>query len=264
MFAKKEHPLVNGKPIRFRALQQLGWTGIAAVFGVGSIAGIYWVLLQQRYGGTAAHPDSLKIWWDDGMGFIHSPNWPKYRHGVRDNGEPETWALVGGVLLGAANVHAKRLPLKLVPFAAVVLLAFIVAFAVGITWVTDFGPGSKVSDIFSWQQLVLGFLAGRVLHLMWKPVGASIRYYMVTRSLRNGVTPLWVALPLRPPAWRELWQQLKDSGIVKVETVAQAQKHRAVRIVTALGIFLFVVIAIIGILAKYFVAHGVNIPGMTS
>jgi hypothetical protein len=263
MFTKKTHPLVQGKPIRFRFFQQLGWTGVAAFFGVGFIAGLYWLGLQQHYPflpGTG----SAKLWWDSGMGIIHSPMWPAYRHGVRDNGEPETWALVGGVLLGAASVNAKRIPLKLVPVAALVLLAFIVAFATGITWVTDFGPLKNWSDIFSWQQLLLGVIAGRILHYMWKPVGASIRYHMVTSSLRKGIVPLWVTLPLRPPAWRELWQQLKDAGTIKVETTAQAEKHRAVRVMTSLGIFLFVVIAIVGILAKYAVGHGISIPGMTS
>lgn len=270
MVLNRKHSLVQGKPIRFRFFQVLCWTGIAGLLGVGFIAGLYWWVLQQKY--PFAGGASLKNWWDGtgawahkgGMGFIRSAKWPAYRHGIRDNGEPETWALVGGVLLGSATVSQLRIPLKLVPVAAMVLLCCILSAALGLTWLTDFGPLSKVSDIFSWQQLILGFLAGQVLHRLWKPVGATIRYHMVSRSLRNGTVPLWVALPLRPPPWRELWQELKDSGTVKAETAAQAQKHRGMRFAVSLGIFLFVVIAITGLLAKFIIAHGGHVPGMTS
>ena len=270
MRKKKERPLVNGKPIRFRLFQVLCWTGIAGLLGVGFIAGLYWWVLEQKYpvfGGV-----SLKQWWDGtgpwahsgGMGFIRSPKWPNYRHGLRDNGQPETWALVGGILLGAATVKQVRIPLKLVPVASFVMLCCILAAALGLTWLTDFGPLSKVSDIFSWQQLVLGFATGQILHRLWKPVGATIRYHMVSRPLRKGIVPLWVTLPLRPPPWRELFQELKDSGKIQPETTAQQRKHRWTRFVISFGIFLFVIIAITGLLAKYVIAHGGHIPGMTS
>jgi len=258
---KKKHPLVNGKPIRFRFAQNLGWRVMAAALGVGCIAGIYWIFLQQHYPFLPGS-GSLKLWWDNGMnGLIRSLQWPKYRHGLRDDGEPEAWALVGGVLLGSASVNARRIPVKLIPVAMLIMLCCILAIAVGITWVTDFGPFSNVSDIFSWQQIVLGFLAGQVLHLLWKPVGATIRYQVVSRSVRYNTIPLWVRLPLLPPAWREMWSELKQdtAGMPAKE---RTDRFRQSRVLIPLGILVFLAVSVTGLLAKYAVAHGVHIPGM--
>ena len=263
MSAKKEYPLVNGHKIHFRKTQQVIWIGLSIALGSGFIAGLYWFGLQQHYpflpgSGTA------KIWWDNGMGIIRSGNWPDYRHGVRDGGEPAAWTLIGATILGKVKMNTKPLSLGWLFVAPVILLAGIIAGTVGITWVTHFGPLSHVSDALSWQQIVLGIILGRLLHLLWAPIGNTVRYHIIARGLVGG-TPLWVHFPLLPPRWREAWAELKaDPAQCKVALKAHGEQHKVMRLVIPLAVLIFLFVAIVGNLAKYGVAHGANIPGMTS
>ena len=97
---KKVHPLlISGKHVKFRRSQQLIWTVLAGLLGVGFIAGLYWLILQQHYPFMPGS-GSLKLFWDNGLnGLIRSPEWANYRHGIRDNGEPEFWAMIGAMLV---------------------------------------------------------------------------------------------------------------------------------------------------------------------
>jgi hypothetical protein len=251
-------PLVLGKPVRFRRLQQLIWVGMSVLLGAGLVAGLYWLGLQQDYRHLGLPFGSAKNWWDSGMGFIHSGRWADYRHGIRDGGEPAAWTMVGATLLGKARASARLLPLWLLPIAVVVLLAAIIAGTLGITWLTWFGPLSHVGDAFSWQQLVLGVILGRILHYSFAPVGATVRYHIVAHSaLGSGGVPLWVREPLMPPAWRELWCKLRG----RAETT-NAKGGTLIRVLVIVGVIAFVFIAIVGNLAKYAVAHGLHIPVM--
>lgn len=277
---KKQRPLVNGKPIRFRLFQQLGWTGMSALFGVGFVAGLYWLLLQQKYpfyGGV-----SLKNWWDGtgawahsgGMGFIRSPHWPDYRRAIRNNGEPAAWSMVGSIILGKARIPAlgKR-PFQLPTWALIamtfLMFALIIAGATGIAWLTVLGPPSRWSDIFSWQEIVFGLIFGQLLHRLFaSPVGVTIRNRVIYRSVVTGRQPLWVTYPLAPPAWREMWSALdaRDTN----PTLAKEDRRGLKRFIPPAKVLVpamlavFVVVAIIGDLAKFAVAHGASIPGMTS
>jgi hypothetical protein len=256
-----KHPLVLGKKIHFRREQMILWIGLSVVLGSGFIAGLYWLVLQQRYPFLPGS-GSLKNWWDNGMGIIKSGNWPAYRHGIRDGGEPTAWTLIGATILGKVKMDGRLLPLKSLIIAPVILFALIIAGTVGITWITHFGPLSHVSDTLSWQQILLGVILGRLLHLLWKPIGNTVRYHIIARGC-TGAVPLWVRLPLMPPPWREAWAELKaDPARCKVVLREHGEQHKSLRWAVPLAVFLFLVIAIIGNLAKYVIAHGGHVPGM--
>lgn len=277
MLKKKEHPLVNGHPIRFRLFQQLGWTGMSALFGVGFVAGVYWLFFQQKYGGA-----SLKNWWDGegawahsgGMGFIRSPHWADYRHAIRDNGEPAAWSMVGSIILGKARIPAPgKRPFQLPTWALIamtfLMFVMIIAGATGIAWLTVLGPLSKVSDIFSWQQLLLGVVFGQLLHRLFAaPVGITIRNRIIYRSVVTGRQPLWVKGPFAPPAWREMWSELdrRDTNPTLAKEDRRGLKRfiPPAKVLVPAMVLVFVVVAVIGDLAKFIVAHGGHVPGMTS
>ena len=264
---KKARPLLpSGHPVRSRKGQQLIWQGLAALFGVGFVAGLYWLGLQQDWHnvfGFLPKGTSAKTWWDNGMGFIHSRDWSNgiWRHGLRDKAEPIAWAIAGGILLGSSKSrYIIRLPLLIASF--ITMFALVVAAALFITWFTFFGPARHLSG--QWQNLVgigVGLLAGQALHRLWIPVANCIRYQLISLSQhRSTAAPLWVILPIAPPGWREMWTDLKNEGVTPAKLKAEAG-HKA-RYIVPLLVLLFLFIAIVGDLAKYGVARGVHIPVM--
>lgn len=273
MFAKKKYPpLVSGRPVKFRRFQQLIWVGMSALLGAGFIAGLYYLGFQEDYHNlipSLPKGTSAKTWWDSGMGFIHSAHWPDDRHALRNLGEPALWVMVGATLLGKARTHPRfLLPPWALVLAPLVLLVMLIAGAVGIAWVTVQGPLSHVSNIFSWQDLVLGGLLGQVLHRFWSPIGSTIRYLVVARAVRTGRTPLWVTLPLMPPAWREMYSELdrEDTNppLPKEKRTGLKRLVPPQRVLVPVMLLVFTVIAVVGNLAKYVIAHGGHVPGMTS
>lgn len=265
---KKIYPLVNGKPIRLRGFQQLIWLAVSIALGAGFFAGLYWLGLQQNWHNIfpfLPRTASAKAWWDGGMGFIRNKNWTNgiYRHGVRDNAEPTLWIMVGATLLGKASRRRYVLPGWVLIIAPLLLFALIIAGSLLITWFHNFGPGKHLPDPFSLQTIILAAALGRLLHFAWAPIGNSVRYHVVTRSLRKNTTPLWVSLPLLPPTWREMWADLKAQGKVLADARAEKKQGRDFhqsRIIIPLMLFAFLVIAIVGDLAKWAFAHGVHVP----
>ncbi len=263
---RKARPLLpSGHPVRFRLIQKLGWTGVAALLGVGFIAGLYWYVLQQDWHNILPFlpkGTSAKTWWDDGMGFITSPNWRNgvWRHGVRDKAEPEAWAIVGGILLGSSYKSRRVIKLPYLALGALVMFALVVLGALFITWFTNFGPGKHMPNQYQLQDILLGLIVGHVLHYLWMPMANSIRYQVVSLSLhRTAAVPLWVSLPIAPPGWREMWAQLKADGVTPA-TLEKEDKHKQSRYLVPLAVLVFLVIAVTGCLAKYAFAHGAHIP----
>lgn len=262
---KKEYPaLISGRPIRFRFTQKLMWIGLAAALGIGFIAGLYWFGFQQDYHNIfpfLPKGTSLKAWWDGGMGFIHSENWKNglWRHGVRDKAQPEEWALVGSVLLGATLPRRPVGTVWLV-LGGLVMFALVIVGALGITWVTYFGPVKHLSA--GWQNIAgigVGLLVGRVLHYLWLPLANSIRYHLTRNAGKSGITPLWVTFPLAPPAWRESWSELKRRGEVKLRAQEKKDGFKPSRILVPAAVLVFLVISATGLLAKYGFAHGLHV-----
>lgn len=255
-----ETALIRGKPIAHRREQQAIWTGIAAVFGVGAMAGLYWWLLQQHYPFFPGS-GSLKLWWDNGMGIIHGKSWALYyRHGLRDKAEPLAWILIGGTILGKMNVKKKPLPLWLVVPGVIIMLALIVVCALGITWLVQVGP-LKNYNYQHLTEIALGVGIGRLLHFAWAPIGGTIRYHIVARTaLGDGPMPLWVRYPLMPPAWREGWAEMRAK---RAEVKAEAGDHRETyvlaKILVPLAILAFLFLGVTGDIAKEAIPHGLNL-----
>ena len=263
---KKVHPVLytTGEPIKLRGTQKLLWRVVAALLGVGIVAGLYWYGLQQDYHNIfpfLPKGTSLKAWWDNGMGFITSQNWSNgvWRHGVRDKAEPEMWAIVGGILFGA-TLPGKPLRLIWVGLASVLMLILVILGALGITWFTVFGPGKHLPDPFHLQDIILGLLVGQSLHFLWMPVASSIRYHLTRSAGASGGIPLWVTLPLAPPGMREGWSELKRSGKLRVKVTDKADRFKQSRFIVPVIALLLLIIAVTGDLAKYGFAHGLHVP----
>jgi len=264
--ARKTHPkLPSGHPIHFRRTQKLIWTALAGILGVGFIAGLYYLGLQLDWHNVfpfLPKGTTAKNWWDGGMGIIHDKDWDIWRHGVRDKAEPEAWAIIGGILLGSSYKSRHVIKWPLLAFGGLVMFALVIAGALFITWATYFGPVKHLNP--QWQNLAgiaLGFAVGHVLHYMWMPMANSIRYQLVSFSLaRTTSTPLWVALPVAPPGWREMYAQLKADGVTPDTMKAAKNNHKQSRWLVPLAALLFLLVAVVGILAKYPIAHGVAIP----
>jgi hypothetical protein len=256
-----KYPLVLGKPIRHRREQQLAWVGGSILLGAGLIAGFYWIFLQQDYRNLGLPWGSAKAWWDGGMGIFHTPDWAAYRHGIRDNGEPETWTIIGAALLGKTPKRTWLFPRWAFGLALTVLFAVIIGCAAGLTWLTAFGPLGH-GGFLVLKQLILGMIAGRIIHYAWAPFGASIRYYIVASSASNaGPAPLWVRYPLMPPTWREQWSVTRARATAASDG-EQERPSLALKILIPSWVALAVLIAIVGLLAKYPVANGIHIPVM--
>lgn len=270
---KKVYPVLpSGHHIRFRRTQKLSWGLMAGVLGVGFVAGLYFIGLQLDWHNIfpfLPRGTSAKAWWDGGMGFIHNKDWANgiWRHGVRDKAEPEAWAIVGGILLGSSYKSRHIIKVPFLILGGLFMFAAVIAGALFITWMTYFGPIKHLDT--QWQNIagiVLGFAVGHALHYMWMPMANSIRYQLVSLSLhRTTATPTWVALPIAPPGWREMWAQLKADGVGPKSLKAAAEaakenKHKQSRYLVPLGVLVFLLIAVVGILAKYPIAHGVAIP----
>lgn len=271
---KKEYkyPLVNGHKIHFRKVQMTLWGVILGLLlGAAFIAGLYWLGLQQNWGGSAAHPISLKEWWDAGMGFIHSGNWDLYRHSIRNQIEPAAGTiLVLSFLFGVkANAKQKKVHGLFTLFGlGIMLIVVAVAGAVGETWLIYFGipdhlnhghPLTKYVEIA--VAFALGFVLGKILHYIWMPAAATVQYHLVEGPLSRGVTPLWVRLALAPPTLRERFADLQER-VRKSEITLDAKDapSGAFRIVVSIALFLYLVVAVIGNIAKFWIARGNTVP----
>ena len=128
---------VNGHEIHFRREQMILWGVILGLCGAALVAGGYYLLLEQHWYihvGSFNHGSSLKLWWDNGMGFIHSNKWVNYRHGLRNLGEPAVAFLAIGSLICKPKYWNVRLPGWQLVARLIVLIVVAVAAIVGGVW----------------------------------------------------------------------------------------------------------------------------------
>jgi hypothetical protein len=206
---------VNGKYIKGRAVQTAIWALAIGALGAAWWAGVYFNLLQVNWhihiGSFYYSWDHLKLWWDNGMGFIHSPSWVLYRHPYRDMGEPAAAVLFIMTALAPRkywNVRVGTARLIVTPF---IVLAVALALITGAVWLLDFGLphlwANAPIPAKGWETFIFGLIIGRILHYIWGPCGATIQGALLDRSVdKNGTyIPRWVRWPDIAPLDRERW-----------------------------------------------------------
>jgi hypothetical protein len=283
--AVPRHIAVNGRLIRLRRVQMPAWSTAAGLAGACLVAGIYLLVLQVDWhvhiGPVQFTILNLKPGWD---GLLPGKSWPLYRHGLRDLGEPA--AAVMGVLTLLARPRWWGIRLsawRLVVTPLILAVAAIVLITGGV-WLLDFGLPALWHALLgtyrvtapawiahsSWQDLLLGFLIGRVLHRIWAPAGATLQGHVVDRAvdraMETGHVPAWVGLPVVPPVIRErfTWDLIREHQRAKIGTrdapESREQPSRATRALVTSLLVLGVLFTVAGVIAKFWIATGHGFP----
>jgi len=238
------HPLVNGKPIRFRALQQALWgVGLGTlVFGLFA-SGIYFGPTQVHWYihiGSFYWPGFwLKKGWDDGMGLvgthtwlINSANWAFFRHAYRNIGLPALATMGALSVTGGARKPASRWYTAIAPL--LVLATAVVLITAGVYGTLRLN--SAVGTVPTWATALeagaLGLVIGQILHFIWRPAGTRIQSFLVEKAVdrhwrsSSPSTPAWVSHPLTPPTFREAAWQLMEADVADGEAGRLAAEGR--------------------------------------
>lgn len=249
----KHTRLPSGKKIHFRNTQTLVWTGITAVIFAGFIAGLYFGILQANW-----HVFCLKPWWDH---LFTQSWWPTYRHSAfRDIPEP-SFAVMGVMTVMAKpkhwNKHVSTLRLVTAPFA---LITMTFAFGIAGTWLLNYAFGHPILAWHSAGDLMLGFIIGRILHVFWAPVGATIQGHLLASradksAFRNRV-PLWVKLPLSAPTIRQRFSVMftkrrQDFSVQVNRAMISTVSGGARAWIISAGAVIFVLVTILGLIGHY-------------
>lgn len=283
--AVPKHILVNGRRIRFRWGQMTLWSAVAGFAGACFVAGLYLLLLQVHWyvhiGSARFEIFNLKPWWD---GLFSSKSWVLYRHGLRDLGEPAAATIAVMTLLAKPQWWGVRLSTLRLAITPVVLAVVAIALITGGIWLLDFGLPALWHHLWggyrvtappwiarsSWQNLVLGFIIGKVLHRIWVPAGATLQGYRidraVNRALLTGSRPRWTGLPVVPPVLRERFSWDYEGKRLKVRPGISAldiagsmsRPTRTNRVLMAVLAAAGLVFTVIGGIAKFWIAthHG--------
>ena len=273
--------LVNGKPIRFRWLQQIIWSFVAANIGALIISALYYLFVELRWHVGSHVFLNLKSDWDNLFSFR---GWAADRHDVRDVYEAVLATLFVRSLLANWRKNDRRAPAWYVAISPILIV--VVAFpvmAAGI-WLINYALpylwhgvlshrvlhnpvhlphrvawlGTYLSG-FPWQPVLIGILAGLVAHRVYAPAGNTVQLYFIGRSVdrtRDAIAageenpyrhlPRWPW----PPVIREraAWIMQNDLPVPD-----RARDIRwAVRIITVV----FAALAIYGAYVRYVIAKG--------
>jgi hypothetical protein len=229
-----KHIEVNGAPIRLRRLQQVVWSFLAANAGTLVIVAVYYLLTQVNWRIGGHQLLYLKPKWD---GLFSFKGWPQDRHDVRDVYEGALATLFVKSLLanwrkyGGHHVGLVRLitaPLVIIAVAAPIVVAGIFVINHGGPWlwhrifhhhvihVSVSLPGwlSGYLSAWNWQPVLIGVIAGLVVHRIYAPVGNTVQLFFIerqvdkTRDTGTDHRPRW---PL-PPVIRERYAWIMASG----------------------------------------------------
>jgi len=273
--------LVKGRPIRLRWLQQIIWSFLAANIGALIISALYYLFVQLRWhvgGHTILY---LKPDWDNLFSFR---GWAADRHDIRNVYEALLATLFVKSLLANWRKNDRRAPAWYVLLSPILIV--VVAFpivAVGI-WLINYALpdlwhallahhilrnpvhmphplawlGTYLSG-YPWQPVVIGIVAGLVVHRVYAPAGNTVQLYFVGRSVDRSRDAIAAGEPNPgrylprwpwPPVIREraAWIMQSDQPVPD----RTRDIRWAVRIVTVV----FAILAVYGGYVRYVVAKG--------
>jgi hypothetical protein len=262
---------VNGAPIRLRLVQQVAWSFLAANAGSLIIAALYYLLTQVNWHVGAHEFMYLKPKWD---GLFSFKGWPQDRHDVRDVYEGLLATLFVRSLLahwrkyGERRVGLARLvtaPLVIIVVGAPIVVAGIFVIDHGGPWLwhrvyhhhvihaTVSLPGwlSAYLSGWNWQPVLIGVIAGLVVHRIYAPIGNTVQLFFIERQVDKtrdtGVDhrPRW---PL-PPVIRERYAWIIASGLP-----VHDRGKWAGRLIPVMAFLLFALM-VFGAVVRYYVAR---------
>jgi hypothetical protein len=273
--------LVNGRGIHLRWVQQVIWSFLAANIGVLIISALYYLIIQVNWHVGSHTYLYLKPGWDNLFSFH---GWPADRHDVRDVYEAVLATLFVRSLLADWRKHDRRAaPWYVVISPVLIVVAAFPVVAVGILLINYGLPdlwhvllahralhdpvhlphqwawlGTYLAG-FPWQPVLIGILAGLVVHRVYAPAGNTVQLYFVGRSVDRArdATAAGEDDPRRhlprwpwPPVIRERAAWIMDNDLPVPDRTLDIRS--AVRVMTVI----FAALAIYGAYIRYVVAHG--------
>jgi len=273
------HIKVNGHRIHLRLVQQLIWSLVAATAGAYIISALYYLIIEVHWTSSNGHTVLfLKHQWD---GLFRTSWWTPARHDIRDVYEGVLATLfVKSLMANWKKAHGERVSaFRLLTSPIVIIVAALPIVIAGI-WVINFGgpwlwhhtldhralhlsvnlPGwlDTYLSTWNWQPLLIGIIAGQVVHRLYRPVGNTVQLFFieigVRRARETGNVPVWVRRPITPPVIRERFAWMMDNNI-------PVERHGAwIRVVAPVMSLILIVLALYGAFIRlWFAKHGV--PG---
>jgi len=269
------HIKVNGHRIHLRLVQQLIWSFAAATAGAYIISAVYYLLTQVHWTSGGHTILFLKPQWD---GLFKTSWWQTARHDIRDVYEGAlATLLVKSLMANWKKAHGERVGAFRLAIAPLLIIIAALPVVVAGIWVINFGgpwlwhhtlhhrvlhltvamPAwlSTFLSTWNWQPLLIGIIAGLVVHRLFRPAGNTIQLFFielaVTRTRATGIIPAWVRYPLTPPVIRERFTWMIDNNV-------PIEKHGAwVKVIAPVMTAILIVLALYGGFIRLWLAkHG--------
>jgi hypothetical protein len=196
---------VNGRPIRLRWLQQIIWSFLAANVGALIISALYYLFVQLRWHIGDHTFLYLKPDWDNLFTFR---GWAADRHDIRNVYEAILATLFVRSLLADWRKHDRRAPAWYVVLSPILIVVIAFPIVAAGVWLINYALpyvwhavlahhvlhnpvhmpprlawfGTYLAG-YPWQPVVIGILAGLVVHRVYAPAGNTVQLYFVGRSV---------------------------------------------------------------------------------
>jgi hypothetical protein len=269
------HIKVNGHRIHLRLVQQLIWWFVAANAGAYIISAIYYLVTQVHWQSGGHTVLYLRPAWN---GLFKTSWWRVARHDIRDVYEGALATLfVRSLLANWKKKYTERVgAFRLITAPLLIVVATLPLVIAGI-WVVNFaGPWiwhhtlhhrvlhlsmhlpqwlATFLSTWNWQPLIIGIIAGLVVHRLYRPIGNTVQLFFIERAVARaratGRIPLWVRRPIAPPVVRERFAWMMENDV-------PVEKHGVwITIITPLMTLIFFLLALYGGFIRLWLAkHG--------
>jgi hypothetical protein len=273
--------LVNGRPIRLRWLQQIIWSFLAANIGALVISALYYLFVQLRWhvgGHTVLY---LKPDWDHLFNF---GGWAADRHDVRDVYEALLATLFVKSLLANWRKKDRRAPawyVMISPVLIVVVALPVVAAGIWLinhalpyvwhAWLAHHAVHNPVHmpyrlawlgtylTGYPWQPVLIGILAGLVVHRVYAPAGNTVQLYFVGRSVdrtRDAIAAGEQHPERHLPRWPWPPVNRERAAWIMQRNLPVPDRTRDIRSAVQVLTFVLAALAIYGGYVRYVIAKG--------